>query len=128
MLNQNANQKLTAILFCFSPPTLVRTTVGQRDSSRLPPHTVTRYNGEQDLPCQVGVPAKTDAFADKHIAGTCRSTHSNGPSRLKGAVNQRQTAEAAASVRTPENRWKNQQKSATTMTEGCGQQKKILSA
>lgn len=62
-----------------------------------------------------GVSAKTDALAGKHIAGKWRTTNrKNRRSHLKGTVNQRVTAEAKASVRTPENR-QNKQKGASTM-------------
>lgn len=42
----------------------------------------------------------------KHIAGKRRAPHRNRQSQLKGIVNQTVTAEAKASVRTPENRQK----------------------
>lgn len=66
-----------------------------------------------------GVSAKTDALAGKHIAGKWRTTRRNRRSHLKGTVNQRVTAEAKASVRTPENRQKEQSGATSTNRENC---------
>lgn len=60
-------------------------------------------------------------LSDKHVAGTQRSTHRNR-SPLKGTVNQGETAEARASLWTPENR---RNKQGATMLCNCILLKKL---
>lgn len=61
-----------------------------------------------------GVPVKA---ADKHVAGTQRPARRSRPHHLKGTVNQWETAEAEASLRTPENRWNKQRRAFTLCSD-----------